>query len=335
MILVTGGTGLVGAHLLLHLLQSGAKVKAIHRERSNLKEVEKVFGYYTDQAHQLFQNINWVEADLNDLPALEIAFENVTHVYHCAALISFNPNDYELLRTVNIEGTKNIVNLCIAHGIDKLCYTSSIGAIGRTIGNQAATEETDWNIQQSNVYAMSKMDAELEVWRGAQEGIPAVIVNPGVILGPGFWETGTGILFKTAYKARKYYPPGGTGFVTINDVVGIMTQLMQSSITNEKYILVAQNLTYKEILQKITGAFGKPGPSKAIKFWQLEVFRRLDWLRNIFWNSGRKLTKTSVESLRKNQLFNADKIQKHLGHSFEALDDVIELSCKKFMEENP
>jgi nucleoside-diphosphate-sugar epimerase len=335
MILVTGGTGLVGAHLLLHLVQSGATVKAIHREQSNLKEVEKVFGYYTDQAHQLFQKINWVQADLNDLPALEIAFENVTHVYHCAALISFNPKDYELLRKVNIEGTKNIVNLCVAQGVKKLCYTSTIGAIGRTIGSTEATEETDWNTQQMNVYAMSKMDAELEVWRGAQEGIPAVMVNPGVILGPGFWETGTGILFKTAYKARKYYPPGGTGFVTVNDVVKIMTHLMQSSITNEKYILVAQNLTYKEILHMLTRAFGKQGPSRAIKFWQLEVFRRLDWLRNIFWNSGRKLTKNSVESLRKNQLFNADKIQKQLGYSFEGLDGIIELSCKKFMEENP
>ncbi|MCK0134280.1 NAD-dependent epimerase/dehydratase family protein [Arenibacter sp. S6351L] len=335
MILVTGGTGLVGAHLLLHLLQSGATVKAIHREKSNLKEVEKVFGYYTDQSHQLFQKINWVKADLNDLPALEIAFENVTHVYHCAALISFNPNDYDLLRTVNYEGTKNIVNLCIAKGVKKLCYTSSIGAIGRTVGNQEATEETDWTTQQSNVYAMTKMDAELEVWRGAQENVPAVIVNPGVILGPGFWETGTGILFKTAYKARKYYPPGGTGFVTVNDVVKVMTQLMQSSITNEKYILVAENLTYKEILEMITKAFGKPGPGKAIKFWQLEVFRRLDWLRNIFWNSGRKLTKNSIQSLRKNQLFSSDKIQNQLGHSFEALDGAIELSCKKFMEENP
>ena len=110
---------------------------------------------------------------------------------------------------------------------------------------------------------------------------------------------------------------------------------MQSSISNERYILVAKNLTYKEILQMITGAFGKPGPSKAIKFWQLELFRRLDWLRNIFWNSGRKLTKNSIRSLRKNQLFSADKVQKELGYSFEALDGAIELSCKKFMEGNP
>lgn len=334
MILVTGGTGLVGAHLLLHLLQTGASVRAIHRKRSTLAEVEKVFGYYTPQSHELFQKISWVEADLNDLPALEIAFKNVTHVYHCAALISFDPNDYEQLRNVNIEGTKNIVNLCIAYGIKKLCHVSTIGAIGRTVDNQEATEETEWNSQQSNVYALTKMDAELEVWRGAQEGLAVVIVNPGVILGPGFWDTGTGTLFKTAFKALKYYPPGGTGFITVSDVVKIMTQLMESSITNEKFILVARQLSFKEILDKITQAFGKHGPTREIKFWQLEILWRLDWLRNIFWSSGRKLTKISVSSLRKNQKFNSEKIQEQLGYSFEALDSTIELSCQRFIEWN-
>ncbi|MBC8766433.1 NAD-dependent epimerase/dehydratase family protein [Arenibacter sp. BSSL-BM3] len=335
MILVTGGTGLVGAHLLLHLLQKDVPVKAIHRKKSNLKEVEEVFGYYTDKSQELFQKISWIEADLNDLPALEIAFENVTQVYHCAALISFDPNDYELLRTVNIEGTKNIVNLCIANGVKKLCHISSIGAIGRTVGNQEATEETEWNSQQSNVYALTKMDAELEVWRGAQEGLPVVIINPGVILGPGFWNTGTGILFKTAFKARKYYPPGGTGFVTVSDVVKIMTQLMESSITNEKFIVVADQLSYKEILYKVTQAFGKPSPNRELKFWELEILWRLDWLRNIFWNSGRKLTQISVSSLRKNQKFDNSKIQKQLGYSFEELDGTIEMSCQKFIERNP
>ncbi|MCK0146374.1 NAD-dependent epimerase/dehydratase family protein [Arenibacter sp. F26102] len=335
MILVTGGTGLVGAHLLLHLLQTDVPVKAIHRKKSNLKEVEEVFGYYTDKSQELFEKISWIEADLNDLPALEIAFEDVTHVYHCAALISFDPNDYELLRTVNIEGTKNIVNLCIANGVKKLCHISSIGAIGRTLDKQEATEETEWNSQQSNVYALTKMDAELEVWRGAQEGLPVIIINPGVILGPGFWNTGTGILFKTAYKARKYYPPGGTGFVTVSDVVKIMTQLMESTITNEKFIVVADQLSYKEILHKITKAFGKPSPNRELKFWELEILWRLDWLRNILWNSGRKLTKISVSSLRKNQKFNNSKIQKQLGYSFEDLDDTIEMSCRKFIERNP
>lgn len=326
---------MVGAHLLLQLLQSEAKVKAIYRNKSKLELVQKVLGYYTDQHRELFQQIEWIKADLNDLPALELAFTDVTHVYHCAALISFDPADYEQLRTVNIEGTKNIVNLCIAHKVKKLCYTSSVATIGRTTDVKEATEETDWTTQGANVYALTKMDAELEVWRASQENVDVVIINPGVIIGPGFWETGTGVLFKTAYKAKKYFPPGGTGFVSVKDVVGLMTQLMQSSIVNERFIVVAKQLTYKEILQKLTSAFNKPAPTRSLKFWELEILWRLDWLRNLVLNNGRKLTKISVQSLRKIQRYNTEKIKKQLGFTYEGLDGVIKLSCKKFMEENP
>lgn len=326
---------MVGAHLLLQLLQSGAKVKALYRNESKLPLVHKVFGYYTDQQQEFFQQIEWVKADLNDLPALELAFKGVTHVYHCAALISFDPADYEQLRTVNIEGTKNIVNLCIAHKVKKLCYTSSIATIGRTTDAREATEETDWTTQGANVYALTKMDAELEVWRASQESVDVVIINPGVIIGPGFWKTGTGILFKTAFKANKYFPPGGTGFVSVNDVAGIMTQLMKSSIVNERFIIVAKQLTYKEILDKLTTAFNKPAPTRSLKFWELEILWRLDWLRNLVMNNGRKLNKMSVQSLRKIQRYNTEKIKKQLGFSYESLDGAIKLSCEKFMEENP
>ncbi|MCM4166839.1 ADP-L-glycero-D-manno-heptose-6-epimerase [Arenibacter antarcticus] len=335
MILVTGGTGLVGAHLLLHLLQLGKEVKATYRTTSNLKEVEKVFSYYSEASNSLFKKINWVEADLNDIPALEIAFQNVTQVYHCAALISFNPSDYELLRTVNVEGTKNIVNLCIAHQIKKLCYVSSIAAIGRTLDEQAATEETDWTTHHANVYALSKMDAELEVWRGSQENLPVVIVNPGVIIGPGFWDTGTGLLFQNAYKARKFYPPGGTAFVAVQDVVSLMTQLMDAAVKNEKFIAVAENLSYKEILDRLTKAFNRSGPKIQLKFWQLELFWRLDWLAVLLTNRDRRLTKNSVRSLRKTQRFNNSKSKEFLGRSYESLENIITLSCAKFIEENP
>lgn len=334
MILVTGGTGLVGAHLLLHLMQQGKQVKAIHRKSSDLTSVEKVFSYYSAASRQLFKNIRWVEADLLDIPALEIAFEEVTQVYHCAALISFDPNDYERLRTVNIEGTKNIVNLCIAFQISKLCYVSSIGTIGRTMDGRPATEETEWTNHTTNVYALSKMDAELEVWRGAQENVPAVIVNPGVIVGPGFWDAGTGLLFQNAYKARKHYPPGGTAFVSVKDVVSIMTQLMESSITNERFIVAAENLSYKEILDRLTKEFNKSGPQIKLKFWQLEILWRLDKIANLLTGRGRKLTKNSVRSLRKTQWFKNSKSKELLGFSYSSLDDTIALSCAKFNKEN-
>ena len=235
MILVTGGTGLVGSHLLLHLLHGELKVKATYRNADKLEDVKKIFSYYTADTEELFAKIKWIEADLNDLPSLEDAFKGITQVYHCAALISFDPRDFHELRKINIKGTANVVNLCIAKKVKKLCYVSSIGAIGPSLNGGMSTEENEWQDGVSNVYAMSKHSAELEVWRGSQEGIPVVIVNPGVILGPGFWNSGSGLLFKMASEGPRFYPPGGTGFVTVNDVVKTMVQLMDSDIKNEAF----------------------------------------------------------------------------------------------------
>jgi len=183
MILVTGGTGLVGSHLLFSLVKAGTKVKAIYRNEDRILLTKKVFGYYSEEAESLFSTIDWVKCDLNDIPTLEIVFNGVTHVYHCAALISFDPNDAKELYKTNVIGTLNIVNLCIANGIKKLCHVSSIATIGNTTDGAPANETTEFNEALANVYALSKHQAEMEVWRGSQEGIEIVIVNPGVILG--------------------------------------------------------------------------------------------------------------------------------------------------------
>ncbi len=333
MILVTGGTGLVGSHLLLKLVQSGSSVRAIHRKQSNLERVRKIFGYYTDDAQTLFDKIEWIEADIIDIPALEIAFDQITHVYHTAALISFDPQNFDTLEKINTEGTANIVNLCIAHGVQKLCYTSTIGAIGRTLGSGMADEENAWTPREANVYGLTKQAAEMEVWRGSQEGLPVVMVNPGVIIGPGFWHSGSGDLFTVAKKGYRFYPPGGTGFITVHDVIKMMVTLMDSEITNERYIAVAENLTFKEILTKITAELGIKPPSVQLKYWQLEIGRWLDWLKNLFFKNGRRITKNSIYSLKHREIYNNQKIKNALNFEFEALDETISFCCEKFKEE--
>lgn len=335
MILVTGGTGLVGAHLLLHLLGKETPIKAIHRKKSNLQQVKKVFSYYTEYPEELFNKIHWVEADLNDIPSLEMAFEDVTHVYHCAALISFDPGDYEKMQHINVVGTANIVNLCLAKHVQKLCYVSSIAAIGRGLDDSAATEENEWTDLGANVYALTKYDAETEIWRGTQEGLPVVTVNPGIILGPGFWHKGSGVLFKIAAKGPRYYPPGGTGVITVNDVVELMVQLMESSHKNERFIAVSKNLSYKEILSTIASALGKPTPKKVLKFWHLKILWRLDWCRSLLTNQKRRLTKMAVESLKHQQIYSNKKVSDLLDPEFGLLADTIYFSCNRFMEENP
>lgn len=334
MVLVTGGTGLVGAHLLLHLLQKGTKVRAIHRKGSNLNRVEKVFGYYAENASSLFEKIDWIEANLNDIPTLTRAFEGVKYVYHAAALISFNPKDFKNLLKINAEGTANIVNLSIANNVKKLCYVSTIGTIGKSFGDNLATEENEWSDQNVNVYALSKYEAEMEVWRGSQEGLSIVMVNPGVILGPGFWETGTGKLFITANKGYKFYPPGGTGFVTVHDVVKMMTSLMDSSIQNERFIAVAENLSFQEILIQLTKALGKPQPKKKLRYWQLEIGRIGDVIWSALTGSARRITKNSIHSLKHRDEYGNQKIQNVLGFQFESLDPIITFSCHRFLEEN-
>ncbi|WP_289038482.1 NAD-dependent epimerase/dehydratase family protein [uncultured Zobellia sp.] len=333
MILVTGGTGLVGSHLLLKLVQSGSSVRAIHRKQSNLERVRKIFGYYTDDAQTLFDKIEWIEADIIDIPALEIAFDQITHVYHTAALISFDPQNFDTLEKINTEGTANIVNLCISHGVQKLCYTSTIGAIGRTLGSGMADEENAWTPREANVYGLTKQAAEMEIWRGSQEGLPVVMVNPGVIIGPGFWHSGSGDLFTVAKKGYRFFPPGGTGFITVHDVIKMMVTLMGSEITNERYIAVAENLTFKEILTKTTVELGIKPPSVQLKYWQLEIGRWLDWLKNLFFKNGRRITKNSIHSLKHREIYNNQKIKNALNFEFEALNKTISFCCQKFKEE--
>ena len=335
MILVTGGTGLVGAHLLLKLAENGHSVRAIYREGSNLQRVEKVFGYYRKDAMALFNSIEWIVADINDIPALDIAFRGIAKVYHAAALISFDPSDEKILQKINAEGTANIVNLCIAHSVEKLCYVSTIGTIGKTFDGKDATEETPWSPLDANVYGRSKYAAEMEVWRGSQEGVPVVMVNPGVIIGPGFWENGSGAIFKTAQKTYGYYPPGGTGFISVHDVVAMMLQLMASSIKNQRFIAVAENWTYHKLLTEIAQNLGIKPPNKALKFWQLEVGRWFDGLKSLLFKSGRALTKSHIRSLKNQQTYERQKIVKAFNIEFRSLKEEIRFCSKLFKEENP
>ncbi len=334
MVLVTGGTGLVGSHLLLHLLRLNLPVRAIHRPNSNLNRVKKVFGYYNQDAEAFFQKIEWVVADINDIPALEDAFEDIDQVYHAAALISFDPKSYSRLLKVNAEGTANIVNLCLSFSVQKLCYVSSIATIGGSLNGEKATEESEFSEQHTNVYARAKYAAELEVWRGSQEGLSVVMVNPGIIVGPGFWETGSGALFTTAQKGYSFYPPGGSGFVSVHDVVRMMQLLMNSDKTSERYIAVSENLPYQSVLTTLTKQLGIKAPTRQLAFWQLNFLRVLDAFWCFFTRGTRKLTKSDIYSLRHRSLYDNTKIQEHLNFQFETLETPFYFSCERFIEEN-
>jgi len=331
MILVTGGTGLVGSHLLYKLAQNNERIRAIYRNDAKLAQVKKVFSYYTDNVEILFNKIEWVKTNLNNVPDLVYAFTNVTHVYHCAALISFDTSDFELLKKTNIEGTANIVNLCISEDIKKLCYVSSIATIGSSI-KSVLNEESEWNPEEEHsVYALTKYGAELEVWRGTQEGLDAVIVNPGVIVGPGYWSNGSGLFFSKVAKVMRFYTSGVTGYIGVEDVVAVMLKLMESTIVNERYILVESHLSFKDFLTKIALALNVNPPKYEAKKWMLQMAWRLDWIKSLFTRKSRVLTKSIVESSQNKTEYNGSKLQKELNIKLEKIDIVISKTANCFI----
>lgn len=335
MILVTGGTGMVGAHLLYKLLNNKQKIRAIYRNEKKFETVKHIFSYYSDDVEALFNTIEWFKADLNDIPSLNEAFIGITHVYHCAAFVSFEPDKFYLLTKTNIEGTANIVNLCLSNKIIKLCYVSSIAAIGSSKKNEAITEETDWNVEKDNsVYAITKYGAEMEVWRGTQEGLDAVVVNPGIILGAGIWKYGSGNLFTKIYNGMPFYTKGVTGYIYVDDVVDCMLLLMQSNIKNERYILITENLSFETFIKEVATALKVKAPKKEAKLWQLNLFWKLDWLRHKLTGKRRLMSKHNAKSAVTKDFYSIDKIKKVVSFEFTPINKSIKTVANYFLKDH-
>jgi dihydroflavonol-4-reductase len=316
MVLVTGGTGLVGAHLLLHLVENGDAVRAIYRNAATIEKTKSLFSLYNKEL--LFEKVDWIQADIIDIPSLEIAFENVEYVYHCAALISFNQKDEELLRKINIEGTANIVNFCVAKKIKKMCFLSSISALGDLKENEKIiAEDTEWNPEKPHSdYAISKYGAEMEIWRGQQEGLETVIINPGIILGPGFWEQGSGMLFKRVANGMTFYTKGVTGFIAVPDVVRIAAELMKSEHSNERFTLVAENMAFKDLLFSIADSLNVKRPSMHASPLLVNIVYRIDWFISTILGQKRKLDRATAKASYSKNYYSNEKIKKTLATEF-------------------
>jgi dihydroflavonol-4-reductase len=323
MVLVTGGTGLVGAHLLIHLTEKGEQVRAIYRNLENIQKTKSLFSLY--QKESLFESIQWIQADILDIPSLENVFTDITHVYHCAAIISFDPKKEDLVRKTNIEGTANIVNFCLTYDIQKLCHVSSIAALGDLAAHQTIiTEETEWNPEKLHSdYAISKYGSEMEIWRGQQEGLKVVMVNPGVIIGPGFWNQGSGEIFAKVKKELPFYTKGSSGFVAVTDVVKVMYQLMKSDIQGERYILIGQNIIFKDIQFTIADALKVKRPKYHATPFMMHTISKLDWLFATLFGQKRKLSKASAKSTYSTDLYSNEKAKNALNITFADVFDYI------------
>ncbi len=323
MILVTGGTGFIGAHLLLSLTETNDRVRAIYRTEESQNKTRNLFELYS-KSH-LFEKIEWIKADINDIELLDIAFAKITQVYHCAALVSFDPRDEQKLRKINIEGTANIVNFCLYHNVEKLCYVSSIAALGDAkTEDDLITESTEWNAEKLHSdYAITKHGAEIEVWRGEQEGLNVVIVNPSIVLGPGFWNSGSGEIFNNVKKGLKYYTLGTAAFIAVTDVVKQMIYLMNSDISGKRFILSAENISYRDLINWIADIFKKPRPTIELKEWMTNLIWRLDGIKTTIFGGKRRLTKITAQTLHHTTLYSNDAIKLATSAKFIPIKDYL------------
>ncbi|MCF8381046.1 MAG: NAD-dependent epimerase/dehydratase family protein [Bacteroidales bacterium] len=332
MILVTGGTGLLGSHLLYFLLTSGKNVRALKRNSSDLSELKRVFSFYSENADELLSKIEWHNADILIPESLEDAFAGVSFVYHCAAMVSFNPDDKAKLIKNNLNGTANIVDACIQYHVKKLVHVSSTAALGKSPDGREVSEEMIWTPDDQNTgYSISKFKSEMEVWRGMEEGLNMVIVNPSVILGPGFWSKGSSLIFKKINAGLRFYTTGGTGFVGVNDVVRSMVYLMESDISGERFIINSENLSYKNVFTMMAEAAGVRVPNIEATPFLGGLAWRLDTIKSWF-GFPRAITKEAIAAGRNTTIYSNKKVVGKTNIKFESIKDVI-LSTTKYLKQ--
>lgn len=317
MILVTGGTGLVGSHLLFDLISQGESVRALKRKNSNIEQVRVIFSYYSNNADALFQKIEWVDGDITDSFSLTDALVGISKVYHCSGLVSFKATDKQRLHEVNVLGTRNLVDASLQANIQKFCFVSSVATLGTPEqGETVVSENTPWcpESKHSN-YSLSKFHSELEVWRGIAEGLNAVIINPSIILGAGFWNAGSSLLFSTVAKGLKYYTKGITGYVDVRDVAQIAITLMQSDISNQRFIVSAQNCSYEYIFKTIAQQLNIKAPYKYASKKLTNIGWRLASLQRIF-GIQPNFTRETANASHNITHFDNTKIKEAIGFTF-------------------
>ena len=320
MILVTGGAGLLGKELIAQLLLQGKKVRAIYN-RTELADFQNT-------------NLQQMQCNILDVVGLEAAMKGVEYIYHCAAVISFNPRRKAEMFKINIEGTANVVNAALDAGIKKMVYVSSVAALGRIRENEPINESMNWTEETSNsAYGQSKYLAEMQVWRGIGEGLNAVMVNPVIILGAGEWNSGSSQIFKNVYEEFPWYTNGSTGFVDVRDVVKAMIELMNSDVSAERFIISAENRTYAEVFKLIAKAFGKKPPHKKVTPLLAKIVWRLEAIKSFFTGKDPLLTKETAATAMTKAYFDNSKLKKFLpDFTYRNIEDSIADTCKALQQ---
>ena len=322
-VLVTGGTGFLGAYIIKELVARGHTVRAIRRSDK--------LPFYIPPA--VFEKVEWLPGDILDIVSLEEALEGVDAVIHAAAKVSFSRKDRRQLFSTNIEGTANIVNMALAQNLQRFIHVSSVAALGRTAKGEQVTEEKKWEDSKLNTnYAISKFHGEMEVWRGIGEGLPAVIVNPSTILGFGDWDTSSSALFKNSFREFPWYSNGINGFVDVADTARAVVALMESDVSGERYILNGDNWSFRQLFNTIAAEFGKKQPSREATPFLGAIAWRLEKVKSFFSGHPSLLTRESARIAQSKTFFENGKILRQLpGFTFTPLEQTIREACKAYL----
>lgn len=328
MILVTGGTGFIGAYILKHLIEKGHKVRAIKRPSGKIPSFISA---------DIMNKVEWVEGDILDVVSLEDAMEGIDTIVHAAAIVSFSPDRRKELYQTNIEGTANVVNVALEKNIHRFIHISSVAALGRSASGETVTESKQWNDGRLNTdYAVSKYKAEMEVWRGIAEGLEGVILNPTVVLGYGDWNNTSCEIFKTVHNEFPWYTTGVNGFVHVEDVARATVGLLESSITGERFIINGSNWTYQQLFNTIADSFGKKRPNRKVTPFLANIALVTEKIKSILTGKASLLTKETARVAQNFTYYDNSKILKTLpGFSFIPLEEAIKDSCKKYLAGMP
>jgi len=318
MILVTGASGFLGQHLVRRLAASGNSVLAQYHTNLPVGDISKLPG------------VTWQKCDLLDVYAVEALVQDVTEIYHCAGIVSFDPARREEMLHFNPESTANIVNEALQQDVRKMVYVSSVAALGRT-GDELKVidEEQEWGESKYNsAYGLSKYLAEMEVWRGIGEGLCATIINPSVILGAGDWRYGSPQLMTVVSKEFPFYTGGINGWVDVDDVVTAMTALMSSDVEAERFIVSEGNYPFRDIFTRMAMALGKKPPRMYANRLLSMLLARLS---KVFMGKQTVITRETVSNAHSISKYDNSKLLKAFpAFTYTAMDNTISKMATAF-----
>lgn len=323
-ILVTGGTGFLGAYIIQELIQKSYQVFALRRSSTIPSFLPAA----------IFDSVTWIEGDILDVTCLDESFAGMDAIIHAAAMVSFHKEDQHQLYKTNVEGTANVVNAAIEHQVPKFIHISSVAALGRVNEGDTVTENKKWVDSKTNThYAISKFRAEMEVWRGMAEGLNVVVLNPSTILGYGNWDLSSTAIFKNVYNEFPWYTNGINGFVAVEDVAKAAIELLESDIANEKFIINGDNWSFRKLFDTIADGFGKKRPHREATVFLGSIAWRLEALKSFFTRQKPLLTKETAKVAQSATYFDNSKILKALPNfRFTPLESAIEVACKKYLK---